>query len=203
MKKFHNLYKIIFLIIIIFKCNTLLSNDLIIKGNEYSDESVIIGIIGTIPDTDENSKSNYILKQLNNSGLFQSVEISYDNQSFYISIVEYPSINKIYFENNERLKDEELSNIAKELNVLTLSDSIINNFIDEIKKIYQSFGYNNIDIQIRSVKNNDNSEDLYLDFNEGSITKISKIIINGNSSYDDDIILSKIKSKTKKLTNIC
>ena len=202
MKKFHNLYKIIFLIIIIFKCNTLLSNDLIIKGNEYSDESVIIGIIGTIPDTDENSKSNYILKQLNNSGLFQSVEISYDNQSFYISIVEYPSINKIYFENNERLKDEELSNIAKELNVLTLSDSIINNFIDEIKKIYQSFGYNNIDIQIRSVKNNDNSEDLYLDFNEGSITKISKIIINGNSSYDDDIILSKIKSKTKKLTNI-
>ena len=47
-----------------------------------------------------------------------------------------------------------------------------------------------------------NTVDLYFDINEGKITKINKIIINGNNSILDEDIREIIKSKTKSITNI-
>tara|TARA_B100000579_G_C22839122_1_gene860446 strand:+ start:139 stop:2385 length:2247 start_codon:yes stop_codon:yes gene_type:complete len=202
MKNFPYIFRLFFIFLLLFNSSYLFASNLIINGNKNSDVSVIISLIGSIPETDNSTKSNYILKKLNDSDLFKSVEISYDDNNFYITIEEYPAINKIYYKNNERIKDEEIDTIAKELNILTLSDKNINKFVDELKNIYQSFGFNNIDIQTSSLLNNDNSSDLYLNFNEGSITKINNISINGNLSFDTQIILSKIKSKTKSLTNI-
>ena len=92
--------------------------------------------------------------------------------------------------------------IVKELELYTLSESKINNLIEELYKIYQSFGYNNVQIDYRSENYSNNSSDVFLDFIEGDITKINKINISGNTAFDKNTILSKIKSKTKKITNI-
>ena len=195
------LYKFLPLILIIINLKVY-ANDFIIEGNEFTDEDLVLSIIDDIPDTDEDSKSNYILKELNNSGLFKSVEILYDENTYIIKVVEFPSINKFIFLNNERIKNNEISDIIKQLNIYTFSDVNINILIDELKKIYQSFGYNNIQIEYRSETLSNKSNDIYLDFNEGKITKIKNINIVGNNSIGKDIILSKIKSKTKKITNI-
>ena len=189
----------IFILFINFKVS---AKDFIIKGNKFTDEDILISIIGEIPDTDEKSKSNYILKELNNSGLFQTVEISYDDNNYYINVIEFPTINKFVFNENQRIKDEEIDNIINELDIFTLSEKNINYLIDELTQIYQSFGYNNIEIEYRIEKFDNNSADVYLIFDEGKITKIKKIYIIGNTNFDTNIILSKIKSKTKKITNI-
>ena len=189
----------IFILFINFKVS---AKDFIIKGNKFTDEDILISIIGEIPDTDEKSKSNYILKELNNSGLFQTVEISYDDNNYYINVIEFSTINKFVFNENQRIKDEEIDNIINELDIFTLSEKNINYLIDELTQIYQSFGYNNIEIEYRIEKFDNNSADVYLIFDEGKITKIKKIYIIGNTNFDTNIILSKIKSKTKKITNI-
>ena len=189
----------IFILFINFKVS---AKDFIIKGNKFTDEDILISIIGEIPDTDEKSKSNYILKELNNSGLFQTVEISYDDNNYYINVIEFSTINKFVFNENQRIKDEEIDNIINELDIFTLSEKNINYLIDELTQIYQSFGYNNIEIEYRIEKFDNNSADVYLIFDEGKITKIKKINIIGNTKFDTNIILSKIKSKTKKITNI-
>jgi outer membrane protein insertion porin family len=192
------------LIFLLFFCINfeVFAKDFIIEGNEYTDDDIVISIIDKIPDIDDTSQSNFILKKLINSDLFKSVEVSYDSNNFFINIIEYPSINNFFYTNNERIKDEDIDNIVNELELFTLSETKINNFIDELSKIYQSFGYNNIQIEYRSEDYTNNSSDLYLDFNEGSITKINKINIVGNNLFDKNILLSKIKSKTKKITNI-
>jgi outer membrane protein assembly factor BamA len=89
--------------------------------------------------------------------------------NYFIKIIEYPSINKFYYINNERIKDEDIDNIVNELELYTLSEFKINNLIEELTKIYQSFGYNNIQIEYRSENYSNNSSDVYLDFNEGGI----------------------------------
>ena len=178
------------------------STEIEIKGNKFSDENVILSIIGDVSELDNSSKSNFILKKLNNSGLFKSVEVINQNNKLIITILEYPSINKIFYNNNERIKDDEINNIAEQLEIFTLSDKNINLFIDELKQIYQSFGYNNIQIDYKSDLSANNSADLFLNFNEGKITKIKKISIIGNNTFDKSLILSKVKSKTKKITNI-
>ena len=83
----------LFLLIINFK---VFAKDFIIQGNEFTDDEILISIIGNIPNTDEKTKSNYILKELNNSGLFKSVEVSYDQNNFYLKVVEFASINNNY-----------------------------------------------------------------------------------------------------------
>ena len=79
----------------------------------------------------------------------------------------------------------------------------INEFIDNTKEIYESFGYNNIKISydIELFKEN-NTADIYFIFNEGEITKINNVILNGNKSIDSQEIKQVIKSKTKTLVNI-
>ncbi len=193
--------KSLIIVILLFSFNSF-SKDFIIEGNQFTDEDIVISLIEDLPDSDDESQSNFILKKLLKSGLFKNVEISYDKNNFYINILEYPSINKYFFSNNERIKDDEINNIINELEIFTLSDYNITKLIEEIKKIYQSFGYNNIEIDYKSEILSNNSADVYLDFIEGSITKIKNINIFGNNSYDKNIILSKLKSKTKKITNI-
>ncbi len=197
-----NTVNTIVFIIFYFFTFELFSKELIIDGNKFSDESVIISIIGDIPDLDSKSKSDYILKELNNSGLFQSVQVSYDENKFFINLIEFPSINKIFYTNNKRLKDEEIDTIAEQLEINTLSDKKINILIDELKKIYQSFGYNNINISTSVENFENNSANLFLNFDEGKITKISKINFIGNNSLSKNVLLSKIKSKTKTITNL-
>ena len=56
----------------------------------------------------------------------------------------------IFYKNNERLDDEDIDNIVKEFELYTLSEYKINNLIEELSKIYKSFGYNNIEWFCRS-----------------------------------------------------
>ena len=195
------IYNVLILILIFINFKSF-AKDFVIQGNEYTDEAILLSIIGEIPDTDDKTVSNFILKELNNSGLFKSVEISYDQSNFYLKVEEFPSINKFFYENNERIKNEEIDSIIKQLEIYTLSEFNINNLIDELKIIYQSFGFNNIQIDYTTTKYDNNSSDVYLNFVEGKITKIKKINIVGNNTFNKNIILSKIKSKTKKITNI-
>ena len=65
------------------------------------------------------------------------------------------------------------------------SNSKVNNLYDELIKIYRSFGYNNFEVFIRpEYYENNNTVDVYLEFNEGNLTKIKKINIFGNNNYD-------------------
>ena len=50
------------------------------------------------------------------------------------------------FENNERLDDEELQAIAFQSNLITFNLQSINQFINDTKQLYESFGYNDVQI---------------------------------------------------------
>ena len=195
------IYKILIFLLLIINLKVF-AKDFVINGNEFTDDVILLSIIDKIPNSDDKSKSNFILKQLNNSGLFKLVEVSFDENNFYINVVEFPSINKFFYNGNERIKDEDIENIVNELEIFTLSELKINNLIEELTKIYQSFGYNNIQIDYRFDNFTNNSSDVYLNFKEGKITKIKRINITGNSSFEDSIILSELKSQTKKISNI-
>ncbi len=197
-----NIFSILFLLIISQK---LFSNEIQIQiqGNNFTDDDVILSLIEDKPVVISESYSNYLLKTLDNSMLFENVSVNIEDNTYLISITEYPNINKIYFNKNERLKDEDLLTYSQQLNLINLNPISINNYIDEIKNIYSTFGYNNIQINYsENIFENTNTADLYFEINEGSITKIKNIYFEGNLSLDNQELKSKIKSKTKTLINI-
>ena len=181
------------------------SNEILIEieGNNFTDDIVILSLIENKPKELSEDYSNYLLKTLDNSLLFEKVSIEIIDNKYVISILEYANINNITFNNNERIKDEDLLKYANELNLSNLNPSSINNFISEIQNLYQSFGYNNSNITYTDVKNKDtNTADIIFNIYEGKLTKISSIIFSGNNSIDSRELKSVIRSKTKNIVNI-
>ena len=207
LKKFYQIQKVILISLLFFISlfKTVLANDdlFIIQGNNFTDSNVIISLLKNIPENLDEEYSNEIIKVLNESNLFSDVRVKFVENKYNIIVKEYPNIKKIYFENNERLEDEELRIIASDLNLINLNNKSLSLFIDETKKIYESFGYNNIEIDYYEKYYEDtNTVDLYFNISEGEITKINKIIINGNKSILADDIRDILKSKTKSIVNI-
>ncbi len=203
LNKFIKIY--ISILIIILVNNTALSNEinLQIEGNEFIDNDVILSLIKNKPTDLSEEYSNYLIKTLDNSQLFEKVSVKIENKKYILNIKEFSNLNKIFFQNNERLKDEELEIIISELKLNNLNPSVINQFIDEVTKIYNTFGYNNINITYREdIFLESNTANLYFDFNEGTITKINNITFNGNNNINSQTLKSAIKSKTKSLRNI-
>ena len=126
-------------LIFLFLSNFVFANDLNfeIKGNQYTDSDVIISLLKDIPDKIDAEYSNEIINTLNSSNLFSNVSVKLIDQKYIITVKEFPNINKIYFNNNERLDDEELELIAIDANLNTFNKKSINSFINEIDKIYK------------------------------------------------------------------
>ena len=198
-------YKLILVLVFSFFSKPLISNEISfdIQGNDFTDTEVILSILNEIPDTPNKESTNDIIRVLNESNLFSDVQVKLLENKYLIIVKEYPNIDRLFFKNNERLKDEDLELIASQLNFTKSNKSSINLFIKEIKKTYQSFGFNNIQIDYSETKYPEtNTVDLNFEINEGKITKINKIIINSNSFILEEDIRAIIKSKTKTIKNI-
>ena len=197
--------KIIFIIIFIFFAFNLSAKSFVIEiiGNDHTDTDVVYSLLENKPESLNTDYSNYLLKQLNQSGLFKNVRVEMNTDKYIIYVEEYPSINKIYYKNNKRLKDEDFDMIETELNIVNLNPNKIHKLIEQIKEIYKSFGYNQIKIESKSeVHDQSNTANLYLEIYEGEITKIKNIYFVGNSNFDSVVLRGKIKSKIKSLSNI-
>ena len=198
-------YKLIIIFVFLFLSKPLISNEISfdIQGNDFTDTEAILSILKEIPDTSNKESTNNIIRVLNDSNLFSDVQVKLLDNQYLIIVKEHPNIDRLSFKNNERLKDEDLELIASQLNFTKSNKSSINLFIKEIKNTYQSFGFNNVQINYSEKKYPEtNTVDLNFEINEGKITKINKIIINSNNFILDEDIRSIINSKTKTITNI-
>ncbi len=198
-------YLVFSFLLLYFLSGSLFSNDLKfeIKGNNYTDDEAIISLLNDIPENIDREYSNEIIKALFDSNLFSDVSVKLVDEKYIIIVKEFPTIDNIYFKNNERLEDEELEQIALNSNLLNYNIQSIEFFIDETKKIYQSFGYNNIKIDYsKKLYKETNTIDLYFEIIEGKITKINQIIVKGNNSISAQDIKEIIQSKTKSIVNI-
>ena len=209
MKKSKKNYKILQTIIlsalIFFYSKLSYSNESLfeIEGNKFTDTDVIVSLLNEIPKNLEEEYSNEIIKILNDSNLFSNVTVNFQNNKYIIIVNEYPNIDNFYFDNNERLEDEDLLLLTSEIDFTNLNNKSINLFINEIKKIYETFGYNNVIIEYREkVYQETNTVDLYFNINEGKITKINKIIIDGNTLVTSEDIREIIQSKTRSFRNL-
>ena len=177
--------------------------DFEIRGNKFTDTAVILSLLNDIPEDLSEENSDKILKILNDSNLFSKVSVKYLDNKYIIILKEYPNINKIYFRENNRLKDDELYSIVSQVNLNNFNLLSINLFIKETQKIYESFGYNNIEISFyEKYYEETNNVDLFFSFNEGKITKIKNIFIKGNKSILSQELKEIINSKTKSIINL-
>lgn len=188
-----------FIIFILFSSfsHAELKKEVIIKGNEYIDDEVIYSIIGENSDDSESDYINKIIKSLYDTGNFKNIEVQESETQIIFSLIENSRITKINLFGNERFKREIILEQFNENEYFKYVNEIrINKFINELEKLYKSFGYNQIDIKYEIIEDNKAENSVILDFyfDEGSISKVNRIYFIGNESFDKQELLSEIKS---------
>ena len=142
---------------------------------------------------------NKVLKNLYQTDFFEDVKVSIMNGVLIISVKEYPIINSINLEGEKKTSIK-----SKILELLTLKEknSFIESKISEdtitIKKIYESMGYNFVDVKPKVETFSNNRVNLVFFLEKGKRTAIKKINFTGDKKIKEKRLRDVIVSEEKK-----
>ncbi|MEQ9115474.1 MAG: outer membrane protein assembly factor BamA [Rickettsiales bacterium] len=176
--------------------------DINIVGNQRVETSTIKSYLpfrnGSIF---KESKLNDALKTLYKTGLFSEVNLSSKNGIVTVTVKENPIINKVIFEGNNSIKDE---NLAGELILkprMVFSKSRVRDDTNRIIDIYNKTGRYATTVTPKIVKLKQNRINLVFDIHEGKKAQIAKIFFVGNTRFSDRKLKEAIMSKEAKFWN--
>lgn len=167
-----------------------------IKGNKrIEDETIKSYLAINIGDEFDEMSVDQSFKKLFSSGYFSDVKAQKVGNTLKISVEENPTINKISYEGNSVLKDDQISKDIplKSRKVLSLPE--VQNAQQRLLEIYRRMGYFSAKIEPKTIKLDQNRVNLVFEIFEGPISTIDKIIFVGNNKFSstdlEDTILSK------------
>ena len=174
---------------------------IVIDGNKrLSDETIkIYGKINNYKDYD-NSTLNVILNNLYETGFFENVKISFDNDILKISVVENAIIENIEINGvrNEEFRENLLKNM-KLKDRSSYNDEIFKSDVDLVNNILKSNGFYFSKIKTSIQKNDEqNSVQLIYDIELGERALIGKIEFIGNKKFKDKKLREAIISEEAK-----
>lgn len=164
--------------------------DISIKGIKFLSKSTITDIsalkinqIISIPGNDISIAINKLWKQ----NLFSDIKIEYDkiiNDSIYLNIIlkEYPRLSKFKFKGD--ISKSNITTLKEDLKLMrgkVLTQNLIKNSINKIRKFYTDKGYLNVSVKHIVAKDSTsaNASILIFDINKYDKVKIKDIIIYG------------------------
>jgi outer membrane protein insertion porin family len=142
----------------------------------------------------DSAKIDAALKALYATGLFQDVRITPGNGRILVSVVENPVINRIAFEGNKKVKDEQLAAEVQSKARGTFSRALVQNDVQRIIEIYQHNGRYDVRVEPKVIDLPNGRVDLVFEVNEGVKTGVESIVFVGNKAYSDYRLRDVIKT---------
>jgi outer membrane protein insertion porin family len=139
-------------------------------------------------------KIDQALKALYATGLFQDVRINQAGGRLVVTVIENPVINRVAFEGNSKLKDDQLANEVQSKTRGTLSRPTVQADVQRIVEIYRRNGRFDARVEPKIIELPNNRVDLVFEIKEADKTGVKKIIFVGNKAYGDQRLLDEIKT---------
>jgi outer membrane protein insertion porin family len=133
-------------------------------------------------------------KALYATNLFQDMRISQAGGRLVVTVVESPVINKVVFEGNHKVKDEQLGSEVQSKPRGTFSRAVVQSDVQRIVDIYQHSGRYDVRVDPKYIELPNNRVDLVFEINEGAKTGVNKITFIGNNHFSDWRLKDVIKS---------
>ena len=138
---------------------------------------------------------NDALQNLQNSGLFEEVEVVPQGRTLVVRVQEFPTINRIVFEGNRRLNDEALAAIVQSASRRVYSPAQAEADAAEIAEAYRQQGRVATSVEPRIIRRSDNRVDVVFEVAEGRVTETERISFVGNRNYSDRRLRRVIESR--------
>src|ERR1700742_4646499 len=139
------------------------------------------------------------LKALIETGLFQDVRISRPGGRIVVTVIENPVINRVAFEGNKKVKDEQLSAEIQSKPRGTLSRPMVQSDAQRIVEIYRHSGRYDVRVTPEIIEQANNRVDLVFTIEEGAKTAVKSIEFVGNSYYSSYRLKDVIKTHESNL----
>jgi outer membrane protein insertion porin family len=134
------------------------------------------------------------VKALISTGLFQDVRPSVQGGRLIITVVENPVINRIAFEGNKKVKDEQLKSEIQSKERGTLSRPIVQADTARIVEVYRRSGRFDVRVEPKIIELPNNRVDLVFEITEGVKTGVKLIQFVGNRAYSSYRLRDIIKT---------
>ena len=162
----------------------LTASSIVVEGNRRVEADTVRSYFKLAPgERLDAAKIDAALKALYGTGLFQDVRISQSGGKLIVTVVEAPVIDKIAFEGNHRLKDEQLTQEIQSKERGALSRASVQADVQRIIEIYQRNGRFDVTVVPKIIDRPNNRVDLVFEVNEGEKTGIKSIVFVGNNAY--------------------
>ncbi len=122
-------------------------------------------------------------KTLYGTGLFQEVNIRQAGGRIIVSVVENSVINRIQFEGNSRVKDDQLKLEIQSKERGTLSRGVVQSDVQRIAEVYRRSGRYDVSVVPKIIELPNGRVDLVYEISEGDKTTIVGLEFVGNRAY--------------------
>lgn len=167
-----------------------------IEGNQNVDAASILKLAGIARGTEMSAGAlNDAYQKLQTSGLFETVAIEPQGARLVIRVQEYPMINVISFEGNDRLKDDVLQNAIQSKSRRVYSPALAESDAASIVEGYREQGRLAATVTPKVIRRDGNRVDLAFEIVEGKVIEIERLSFVGNRAFSDRRLRQVLETK--------
>jgi outer membrane protein insertion porin family len=169
--------------------------DVVVVGNRRIEPATIQSYLTIGPgDRIDDAALNASVRSLYETGLFSDATISVDGGSLIVTVRENPTINRIAFEGNDALKDEDLLQNIQSRPRRAFTRSRAEADAQIVSEIYRQTGRYGTTVEPVIIEQPDNRVDLVFEIQESAVTGVNSITFVGNEVFSDRRLRSVIET---------
>lgn len=171
-------------------------NTVKIEGNQRIESATILTYAGIARgETISAARLNDAYQRVLGSGLFESVEIEPRGGTLVINVREFPTISRINFEGNKRIKNDVLSQIVQSQSRHVYSPSTAEADAANITEAYSTAGRYSATVTPKIIRRSNNRVDLVFEIVEGRVVEVERLSIVGNRAFSDRRLRRVLETK--------
>jgi outer membrane protein insertion porin family len=166
-----------------------------VAGNRHIDADVIRSHFHASSDgLLDAAARDKALKSLYATGLFEDVQISAAGDHILVKVIENPTIDKMAFEGNKKVKDDDLKSVVQSKTGGPLNRAIVHDDVKRIIEIYRQHGYFEVHVEPKTIAVKNDRANLVFEIKEGDKLAVRQIAFVGDAAYSPSKLKSVIKT---------
>ncbi len=169
--------------------------DIVVEGNQRVEKETVESYLRVRRgDPFDPVRLDDSLRSLFATGLFDDVAIERRGEVLVVRVVENPIINRVAFEGNRRIGDEELEAEVRLRPRTVFSRAAVQSAVERILELYRRNGRYAVTVEPKIIELEQNRVDLVFEIQEGPLTRVCGITFIGNSEYADSTLRGTIRT---------
>lgn len=172
---------------------------ILVQGNQRIEPETVASYLIVRPgDPFDERRIDQSLKALFATGLFADVRMEKRADALVVVVQENPIINRIVFEGNKRIKQDDLSEEVQLRPRIVYTRAKVRADVERMLELYRRKGRFAAIIEPKVIQLEQNRVDLIFEISEGPKTKIKKINFIGNEEFSSRKLRGELATKESR-----